>query len=113
MRTLSPLYTISPVHGQTINNPLLWYAFLEENDDRTLSETYPVIPSFQTTYLNHLDDWRKSSVFTLIEYQTMFRRYRNTYMDHPSDIESYSSFMNIDRFVTHHQGMLQTLNTFF
>ena len=113
MRTISPLYNISPVYGQTINNPLLWYAFLEENDDRTLSETYPVIPSFQTTYLNHLDDWRKSSVFTLIEYQSMFRRYRNTYMDHPSDIESYSTFMNIDRFVTHHQGILQTLNNFF
>jgi hypothetical protein len=113
MRTISPLYNISPVHGQTINNPLLWYTLLEENDDRSMSETYPMIPAFQTIYLNHINTWRASSTFTILSYQQMFRTYRNTYKDYETDIESYSSFIHIDRFITHQVGINQTLDSFF
>jgi hypothetical protein len=113
MRTISPLYNISPVHGQTINNPLLWYTLLEENDDRSMSETYPMIPAFQTIYLNHLNLWRSNSVFTILSYQQMFQTYRNTYKDYETDIESYSSFIHIDRFIAHQVGINQTLDSFF
>jgi hypothetical protein len=113
MRTVNPLYHVSPVHGQTTRNPLLWYAFLDAANDQDMNIQYPVIPEFQANYLFWVYTWKEDEAFSIANYQTMFLRYRNTYMDDQSDIESYSSFININRFVAHHQGILQTLNTFF
>jgi hypothetical protein len=92
---------------------LLWYTLLEENDNRSMSDTYPMIQAFQTIYLNHINTWRASSTFTILSYQQMFRTYRNTYKDYETDIESYSSFIHIDRFITHQVGINQKLDTFF
>lgn len=109
MRSVSPLYNVSPVHGQTIENPLFWYTILEENDSRFMSDRYPIIKEFQNTYLNYVNLWKNSQTFSVASFSNMFQNYRLTYGDWTSDVESHSHFITINRFIIHRDGIVNSI----
>lgn len=111
MGTVNPLQNWSPL-GQSTHNPLYWYTMIEETDERTYSDQYPLVPTYQESYLTLVDTLSGSAAFSINAYQTMFDTYSSNYGSVGQDINTYTGFFSIDYFTAYKTALMETLALF-
>ena len=105
-------YNATNSFDQTIVNPLYWLTLFYA-DGSLQSQLYPLIPSLQTSFTQHLITLKDSPYFTKNYYQTLMDAYQTHYetIHDTVTLPNPSNFVSMERFDYHHTQIQATLTT--
>lgn len=106
MADLSPLHIKRSTSDNIQPNPLYWYLIINETQGNlNYSNRYPVFTAYQNQYVNNVRRLFNSELFSQTTFNNLYNRYRHTYRNVESDLNTNSSFKGVHIFNEYHQRL--------